>query len=213
MGDVVCFWIEPAEPARSRLALRRFSSMDHRPCPHMPADRPQYSFHDARVPIGDAPPILSTAGYEQPPSVRAYDGDPRWPAACACGYVFDDDDEWQVFTQRVYVRTDTGDELTLRDAPPGAMWDAHWMSVKGPDGLCVVVRLPNGRDWMIDSRASNCTLPDDAEHRCWVRHGQPPRLTVDKDGLTCAAGGGSIASGQGATHYHGYLRDGRLVEA
>jgi hypothetical protein len=75
----------------------------------------------------------------------------------------------------------------------------------GPQLYCI---LPDKSPWNIDSRASNCTMPDDFEHRCWVRHGIPPAITVDKDGLTCTAGGGSIQSGS----WHGYLRNGELVE-
>jgi hypothetical protein len=71
------------------------------------------------------------------------------------------------------------------------------------------VILPDLTPWNIDSRAHNCTMPADFDHRCWVRHGEPPAITVDKNGLTCAAGAGSIQSGG----YHGFLRDGRLVVA
>jgi hypothetical protein len=72
-----------------------------------------------------------------------------------------------------------------------------------------MVRLPNGRDWAIDGRATNCTRPDDHEHQCWVKHGEPPNITVDKDGNTCGAGAGSIQIGD----WHGFLRDGMLVES
>lgn len=75
-------------------------------------------------------------------------------------------------------------------------------------GPQLTVILPDLQPWDIDSRASNCTMPDDFEHRCWIRHGEPPANTVDKNGLTCAAGGGSIQTGS----WHGYLRDGLLVE-
>lgn len=68
------------------------------------------------------------------------------------------------------------------------------------------VMTPGG-EWNIDSRASNCTLPYDYEHRCWVRHGEPPNITVDKNGRTCAAGAGSIQCGT----YHGFLRAGELT--
>ena len=67
--------------------------------------------------------------------------------------------------------------------------------------------LPNGRYWDIDSRASNCGRPDDRTHRCWVRHGEPPNVTVDKQGDTCTAGAGSIL----ADDYHGFLRAGEFV--
>lgn len=93
---------------------------------------------------------------------------------------------------------------------PGAMWWAAWL----PKGwtwdnevephLCV--ETPGGT-WNIDSRASNCTQPTDRVHRCWVRHGVPPVITVDKSGLTCGAGGGSILCGG----WHGFLRAGELV--
>ena len=56
--------------------------------------------------------------------------------------------------------------------------------------------------------ASNCTRPEDTVHKCWVRHGQVPDITVDKLGDTCHAGGGSI----GQKTYHGFLRGGVLVE-
>jgi hypothetical protein len=97
--------------------------------------------------------------------------------------------------------------------PPGAMWFADWMlglendPFAGPDGRCLVVKLPNGNDWMIDGPCSNCTDHDDflrGGHKCWVRHGEAPNITVDKNGKTCAAGAGSILSGD----YHGFLRNG-----
>lgn len=60
------------------------------------------------------------------------------------------------------------------------------------DGPQLMVICPNGSPWNIDSRASNCTMPYDYSHRCWVRTGTPPKVTVDKGGHTCAAGAGSI---------------------
>lgn len=81
---------------------------------------------------------------------------------------------------------------------------ASYLFVEGPQ---LTVVCPNGAEWTIDSRASNCTLPYDYEHRCWVRHGDPPNVTVDKNGLTCAAGGGSIQAGD----YHGFLQNGVLT--
>lgn len=105
------------------------------------------------------------------------------------------------------------------------MWDALWMiaatdsqrerfrsggyflgGVNEQDGRWLVVRLPNGHDWCIDSRCNNCTRPNDNAHRCWIRHGEPPNITVDKNGVTCSAGGGSIQSGD----FHGFLRNGVL---
>lgn len=83
--------------------------------------------------------------------------------------------------------------------PENMYWDNH----TGPQ-LCAV--LPNGHHWNIDSRASNCKLPNDRFHRCWCRHGEPPNITVDKNGNTCSAGAGSI----GVTGYHGFLINGEF---
>jgi hypothetical protein len=107
----------------------------------------------------------------------------------------------------MFRRSDNGEMTTLGNAPVGAMWYADWMGIKGPDGHCLVVRLPGGHDWMVDGRCSNCTLPNDNEHQCWVRHGEPPNVTVDKNGLTCGAGAGSIQ----IPGWHGFLRNGELV--
>lgn len=48
------------------------------------------------------------------------------------------------------------------------------------------------------------------EHKCWVRHGDPKTgsVHVDKDGVTCGAGAGSILSGS----YHGFLHGGYLTD-
>lgn len=93
---------------------------------------------------------------------------------------------------------------------PGAMWWATWMGKnwlwdnETEPHLCVEV--PDGF-WDVDSRCANCTLPDDRLHRCWVRHGVPPDITVDKNGLTCGAGGGSVQM----RSWHGFLRNGELT--
>lgn len=89
----------------------------------------------------------------------------------------------------------------------GAMWYALWQPKNwdwdNEEGPHLIVKTPGG-DWDIDSRCANCTLPEDKLHRCWVRHGEPPNISVDKNGLTCSAGGGSIISGS----YHGFLTNG-----
>ena len=100
--------------------------------------------------------------------------------------------------------------------------DMYWVQFHhGPNGRCdpqnggwencsgrhLHVVLPNGNHWDIDNRAGNCTLPEDGVHRCWVRHGDPPQVTVDKNGTTCKAGRGSVKSGD----YHGYLIQGVLI--
>lgn len=114
-----------------------------------------------------------------------------------------------------YRRTDTGEILGGRSSlPPGACYDEEgWHDVPsqcGPDGRSLVVVLPTGMHWQIDSRATNCTMPKDEVHKCWVRHGKPEdgTLHVDKNGYTCAAGAGSIA----VPGYHGFLHNGHLTD-
>lgn len=154
-------------------------------------------------------PLFST----RPPPSGESSAYPRdgglWPRHCACGYAFAENDHWQVNYEQSFERSDGKGSCFLRSAPPGAMWDAHWMSeyCKGPDGRCLVVVLPNGRHWMIDARANNCTLPHDKTHRCWIRHGEPPAIHVDKNGHSCSAGAGSIQAGD----YHGFLHHGVLT--
>jgi hypothetical protein len=92
----------------------------------------------------------------------------------------------------------------------GAMWLAvwypknfTWVNETGPH---LIVKTPGG-EWDIDSRASNCTMPEDKLHRCWIRQGIAPAITVNKQGLTCDAGAGSIAVG----NYHGFLIQGEFT--
>lgn len=130
------------------------------------------------------------------------------PPACPCGGGHD----WNV-SSPLYRRGDTGEVVTFNDAPVGAVldWGRLHTERAGPDGRYLVCKVPDsrgGHGWHMDGRASNCTMPEDNEHRCWVRHGEPPDLTVDKNGHTCAAGGGSIQTDS----WHGFLRGGELVE-
>ena len=83
------------------------------------------------------------------------------------------------------------------------MW---WDNCNDPRGH-IIIRMPDGGYWDTNSRASNCTMKEDRNHRCWVKHGEPPQLTIDKNGLTCGAGAGSIQM----ITWHGFLRDGKLV--
>jgi hypothetical protein len=239
MSPIKVFWIEPV--AKYRHEIRRFAHSDVQ-CPAKPYGM---SCHDARVPLGDVESAESLSGYN-----AAADGtdswksdhitraDVRWPSHCACGYAFADDDAWQVNYEPLYEAKGgphDGALFTLRDAPPGAMWDATWLHdvewAVGPDGIALHVQLPNGIPWNVDHEASNCTrtqwLPgtyvgeDGIErhaekmwkgrtHYCWIRHGDPRtgEIHVDKNGDTCAAGAGSILSGS----YHGFLHNGYLTD-
>jgi hypothetical protein len=108
-------------------------------------------------------------------------------------------------------RLDTGEICNGDKLPVGALWVNGGAPSRycGPDGLSIYCRLPGGHSWLIDGRASNCTMPEDKDHRCWVRHGTVgEKLHVDKNGKTCAAGAGSIA----IEGYHGFLHNGELTD-
>jgi hypothetical protein len=236
MSDrLACFFLEPILSARR--SLRRFTySSDSGVAKCSTAWG-----HDASVVIDEvaigrrADGIWDFLGTD---SVEPFLADPRWPERCRhCGFVFGSVGEFQVFLEPMYRRTDTGELFTLRAAPPGAIWNADWLAKydewRGPDGRSLVCRCPDGHDWTIDSRASNCDSPcatcrapyhqhyktpaqvpclkfvDSRPHKCWIRHGEPPALTVDKAGVTCGAGAGSIQTPK----WHGFLRGGFLVVA
>ena len=205
MTPVRTFWLEPSPFVRRELRVFRKTW-------NMPDDVQARTCRcDESTPLGDFDlPV------DEPTLTREVDPQPGHPQACtACGRRFDPvNDEYQHFEERLYRRSDTSELVTLRGAPPGASWDATWYHdlphLCGPDGLAVIVRCPDGHDWHLDGRCSNCTKPDDWEHRCWVRHGDPRKaeLTVDKNGNTCGAGAGSIQTPK----WHGFLRAGILAE-
>jgi len=194
-----CFFLAPTD--RYQVSLRRLLSGGASKCPH--------GYCDVSVVIG-----IETLETPRPSGDSLPHDDPRWPTHCTrCGADLDAADFWQLNYDTLYTRSDGGPECTTHEAPPGAMWYAPWYLHensainRGPDGNCLVVRLPNGNDWIVDGRASNCTLPHDDVHKCWVREGTPPNVTAGKAGHTCSAGAGSIGSGS----YHGFLRNGVLT--
>ncbi len=192
-----CFLIERTN--KYRVELRRFCWSDKEKCP-LP-----HGYHDASIVIEDCVDIVDASCGD-----KHDHNDPRWPKACECGYQFLDSDQWQRNEHELFERKETGERWTLNGKlPVGAMYNADWMPKpwQGLDGLSLVVMTPGGL-WNIDSRASNCTKPNDEEHKCWCRQGTPPMIDVNKNGLTCAAGAGSIQCGS----YHGFLRHGFLED-
>lgn len=215
--EIKCFWLEPTD--REKRYLRRYcnsssalqfdaaGNITYRQCSG------PMSYHDAMVFLDESPEHYDEAkGHYVDSGQTASDfkDHPLWPTHCACGYEFQLNDEWQLFSDHIYRRVDTGEEYTLRDAPEGAMWDAIWFhgvpSWCGEDGRSIICKVPQNHDWQIDGPCNNCTRPNEP-HKCWVRHGEPPNLTVDKNGNTCAAGAGSILTPQ----WHGFLRNGMLI--
>lgn len=200
-NKIKCFLIVPS--GKSKRYMRRFSKSG------IGSDKcPKHGYHDARTYLD----LVKDSDDCTTHSVKRAEGDiGNWPKLCACGYTFQWTDEFQIFVEQLYQSEDGKVAVSLNKAPVGAMWYATWYegytSNIGPDGKALYVMTPGG-PWLIDGRASNCTKRDDAVHKCWVRHGVPPEITVGKNGNTCSAGAGSIIM-QG---YHGFLRDGYLVK-
>lgn len=207
MGErVQCFWLEPS--GDQNVYLRRYTDTRTSECPrgYHSAMNLRERVQEIIEPGEHGPVNRTTELYEKP----AQD-DPGWPTVCAhCGEPFAPEAPFQLFTERIWRRGDTGEEYEEDQIPAGGMYDAWWYPWKGlDDGRSVVVRMPGGGLWCVDSQASNCTRPGDRSHRCWLRHGEPPHFTVNKEPreLTCDAGGGSIET----KHWHGFLTDGWLV--
>lgn len=181
--------------------------------------------HDALIYTGRAQATFNDKGYREMWRGAPPHDDPAWPRLCRrCDYAFGPTDEWQGWSELIYEhKLDDGtareyvlhqsphcsaDAVGASTAPPGASWDAWWYRRKGPDGICMAVLLPNGHTWLVDSEASNCTKPGE-DHYCWIRTGDPKlgNVTAGKEGDTCAAGAGSIQSGD----YHGFLVGGEFT--
>jgi hypothetical protein len=192
MERIQCFMLEPT--TRTERKLRRFrGSSDGEPkCPS------GWGYHNGHTAFGEGTYHYETDGdgdktirwdddHEDPPH-----DDPRWPIKCDdCPYVFVPEDHWQVFREVIYVRKDTGATMTLRDCPPGAMWDAFWYPEKGSDGRSLCVSLPPGGGldyWCIDAPSKG--------GGGWTRSGEPPIVTANPSILT--------------PRYHGFLRAGWL---
>lgn len=112
----------------------------------------------------------------------------------------------QVFRDRLY-------DTSSGKPEPGTIYVADWYHDPGEkchdwdncDGRHLYAVCPDGHAWEMTGRARNCGSPQDRQHRCWVLHEESPGVFhVSKDGHTCSAGGGSIATGD----YHGFLHHG-----
>ena len=195
---IKCFLVTATE--RAWRSLRRYQEGE---CPG-----PYKTYHNAHAPIGIAERRRSSDGYYElvdPPAPN----DPRLPRKCDhCDFEFTGAAYRQVFDEQIYL-SDDGSEHSIRNHTPGMMWYSDYLGewAHGPDGRSLHVVCPDGREWLIDGPCSNCGNPTDRgafdkAHRCWVRHGTPPEISVDKNGRTCSAGGGSIDTKHA---YHGFL--------
>lgn len=213
MTEIACFWLE--ETGRARRYLRRFAT---RQGDDVPSPCPTLGYHHAMNPVDDVPCGLKKWEHGDV-TIRDYQGaddlelfprsDDRWPTVCVCGYTFRDCDRWQVFFDEIMRRGDTGEEMVLRDAPAGALWDAfgyrgsNWPTPPRPDGIHLMCKTPDG-DWYVDGRANNGPRDDYGWSRSGDPRSNPPTVTAHP----------SIQMGGiGSSGYHGWLRNGRLVPA
>lgn len=134
----------------------------------------------------------------------------QYPTECPCGYTFTEDDPWQVWTDSVYRRPDTGEEWGMRSLPPGAMFDAFW---SGTDGIALTVVLPYvcGDRAAYDARASMWNVDGPATSKdggvkwgAWTRTGDPKAVPP-----TVTA---SPSIDAGSPCYHGFLTNGVLTD-
>lgn len=194
MGQIIqCFLLEPVNRAEEMLRRFVFSDRAKAPCP-------LGSYHNASITLRRMPWNENSEGN----GADNFDHqDPRWPKACKCGYAFEPTDQWQHSLTRLYARQDDKEaQMTLGDAPAGAMWHADWLREfkrfaerATPDGHILIVRTPVG-DWNIDGPSKNGPG--------WTRTGTPPNITANP----------SIAMSDenGKCTFHAWMRNGYLVE-
>jgi len=219
MARIRCFLVEQSDHVQRKLRVDTW-----RPC-----DKPSYDGEkcSARVDYDTitAPYTPDADGIDRADDTgqaadEALKTDPSvpWPTLCeTCGAALSlgAPNIWRYVDRwRMWRNTETGEEYArLHESSAGAMWRAPWLAshtTSQDDGAPLFVMTPGG-EWGIDDQARNCTMPDDhgqQQHHCWVRHGVPPLVTVDKSGPTCGAGAGSIQ----CRDYHGFLRAGYLED-
>jgi hypothetical protein len=123
--------------------------------------------------------------------------DVRWPKTCACGYEFQDSDQWDIMEEHLMEAAD-GSVFSDQDAPVGACWQAWWLDETNcPNNRKqplwpLILRCPPGKrhhDWHVDGGSSN--------GGGWTRSGPIEMLTVTP----------SIAMGweNGRNEYHGWV--------
>jgi hypothetical protein len=180
---IKCFFL--VDTGRARISLRRY---------HSSSDAEQkcvasgLSYHNANNYIEDRPVIYAEEQHGKQDCYHGsqeHDGnDPRWPTHCACGYAFTGDDPKQVFQDTILRRTDTGEEMTWNEAPPGAMRDCCWIRGEwsGPDGMSITVKCPDATDWLIDGPSYHDGKQNHPHP--WTRTGTPPDISVTPSILT-----------------------------
>jgi len=193
--EIRCFLLEPTRLIRPSWC--RYTLESQLPCP-------LGGGHEAQATCDEVPEdCLHT-------NVPTADDFRDWEAECGCGYVLQPTDLSRVVRERLYEHE--GSLYSLHCCPPGAMFFADWrISMKGdnqgPDGHCLVVRLPNYEEWCVDGRGDACEQPPRQKHGCWLRSGEAPVITAYKRSQLCLSGESTYC----APNWQGHLLDGVLV--
>ena len=183
---VKCFMLQPTDMAEH--SLRRFTWTVPNKCSH-----------HASMSLGN---VDFVSEYDGSGDDRWPHDDPQWPKCCeTCGYEFADGDQWQNNLKRLFATPD-GSLYTMDSAPVGAMRVSDWNhAVNSKEHLAagggphLQVKCPDACWWDIDSPASTNYHEGGSG---WSRSGEPPNVTANP----------SIQTGS----YHGWLRNGTLVE-
>ncbi len=189
MSRVECFMVERVSFAREYWRVWSDIKGTTKACTHGGES------HYARVVANESVPYESSWLGEGRPSTPEEQAGPRYPKGCdACGKAFGPGD-WHYRDLEPLYRMPDGTLVTFREAPAGAMrlWtppDRKWDWV-GPDGMELSVKLPDGVEWSPDRPAGRSGTP-------WQRTGVAPKFTANPSIVT--------------DKYHGWLRDGFLVE-
>lgn len=199
-----------------------------------------YGYHNASIDI-DRQPIQRRENGIQESLPLPEPTDPRWPIKCEhCDYEFTAEDSYQINQTALYVPAPGNEgagplphEWGEHVLPVGAMYYMYWKQRDGcqpwrycpTDNSVLTVVIPDNPDgtgrmeWDVDAYCSNCSRNKSEDpHHCWCRSGVAPWITVSKtppscDNLgTCAEGAGSIWTRM-PTGWHGYLRNGWLMDA
>lgn len=168
----------PIEPtAFIRRVFRRFVfSGPERVCPV------GYGYHDASVIVEER--SWCDAGTEGSTIPEDEKADPRWPSHCACGYMFQLDDQWQDNRVRLWSGAPDGREYVLSDKhmPPGAYRkDDNLLYIRMPDGEDFCPNFPGREQWSMSGELPLITISPSI-HAVGTYHGHIIAGVLGDDG-------------------------------
>lgn len=203
MEKIKCVYFKSTEFIR--LDFRRYCSKHNNGTESHPCEIKGYHtqlLHWKDIRVEEAPQ------YKKLLDVLHKEGAERWPTHCDCGYAFEIDDYWQILKRPLFQNSETSELVTMDDIPVGGVWyhDTLKEIFFGPDKKCLIVRTPGG-DWCPDSPDANCGMLEDKLHKCWIRRGEPSKLSIDRNGILCSRPDGLAQVGR----WLGSVQDGYIL--